>query len=700
MNPPPFQTPQDMFNPDDAMEDQTQQATQSTQHSSQANGDENSHLWGFLQPCGSQLKRIDFFKIQPTVSIGRHPEQNEIILPGAKVSEYLFLTRHFRTFGTRSPRMIDASCLFLVGNRHCRIVWDGKEDDKSAVIVADYSSNGTWINGVRIGKDKTAIVKDGNEIAFGSPLPQPGSLEDYRFIYRHRAGGPPKKGVHAFYDISHELGKGSFATVMKAISRATGQWFAIKMIQESKIRRQPDNKTKDGEKDEKEKETSLVREISILEGLDHPNICKLKEVFRDGDNIDLVLEFVDGGDLLDFILQQNGLHEGMAVHITRQICDALSYIHAKGIAHRDLKPENVLLTSDFPPVVKVADFGLAKVVDSLTFLKTMCGTPSYLAPEVVLQTDQGYSHLVDSWSVGVIVFSMLTSSSPFVEDDTQRDIKVRIAERTIEWDTLDQANVSDLAKDFIRQLLEYDPGRRMSLTAARRHPWLNQGLPKAGNPREVRAADSIASLGPDDSSLTSLPDDNDDAMLADSEPNSDPAMNAGLENLDLNQQSRRVMNGRAPLQRRSLVLAAAAHSNTELPEPSWQMLNAASAIPARAGKRKLPENEGLSAVIEDDAENAPVADGGNAANGPRKKGKAASDVESSPGQGGPPAAPARRGGRVGRVRGRAGAQAKGRLHEAAAGMAVEEEHMSEDEAPRPGPRRSARHSPSKAGRRG
>lgn len=120
-----------------------------------------------------------------------------------------------------------------------------------------------------------------------------------------------------------------------------------------------------------------------------------------------------GGEIAAYLLWRHGL-------IKRY-----QYIHNKGIAHRDLKPENVLLTRDDPPIVKVADFGLAKVVDSLTalrvcqtisplssvyssiFLQTMCGTPSYLAPEVVNQVqNEGYSHLVDSWSVGVIVFSM------------------------------------------------------------------------------------------------------------------------------------------------------------------------------------------------------------------------------------------------------------------------------------------------------
>ncbi|KIJ68026.1 hypothetical protein HYDPIDRAFT_165764 [Hydnomerulius pinastri MD-312] len=656
-----MQDAHEINNPDDMMDDQTQQATQSTQHSSQANGDVNAHLWGFLQPCGPQLKRIDFFRCSPVVNIGRHATENDIVLPGGKVS-----------------------------NRHCSIKWDGKESDKSAVTVSDLSSNGTWINGVRIGKGSSAILKEGNEIAFGTPQPQPGSLEDYRFIYRHTAGGPPQGGVHAFYDISHELGKGSFATVMKAISRATGQWFAIKMIQENKVRRAGATENKsNGEGAEKEKDGAFMREIAILETLDHPNICKLKEVFREGPSIDLVLEFVDGGDLLDFILKHNGLQEGMAIHITKQLCEALAYIHGKGIAHRDLKPENVLLTSDYPPVVKVADFGLAKVVDSATFLKTMCGTPSYLAPEVVMQANEsGYSHLVDSWSVGVIVFSMLTISSPFVEDENQRDIKVRIANRTIDWSTLDQAGVSELAKDFIRQLLEFDPRRRLSLSAARHHPWLTQLVPGINNPRGLSADASLVSLGPAGSSLTSLPDDDDHSMIDDT--NSDPVMNSGLQQLQLNQspQEKSKVNANGlPLKRRSLVIIEADEHGIELPEPSWQMLNAAGALPGqRNGKRKLNEHEQqLSALIEDEENGVSATPGGA-----RKRGKQAmSDVESSPERGAPtaPRGPPPQRGRGGRGRGK--------------GRASAQSHIEDEVEPLKQPRRSSRQSsPTKAGRRG
>ncbi|KAG9316853.1 kinase-like domain-containing protein [Chiua virens] len=690
--------PQEQMNTDE-LEEQTQQATQSTQQESSLKEFER-HIWGYLHPCNSLLRRADFYKVQPVVYVGRG-EFNDLILPGAKVS-----------------------------TRHCRLVWDGVEHEKSAVVVADTSSNGTFINGNKIGKDKTAVLRDGNEIAFGTPVPQPASVEDYRFIFKLTAAIPTPpadaEGVHAMYDITHELGKGSFATVVKAISRKTGQWFAIKMIQESKVRRANANGKSDADK-----ENAFMREIAILEELDHPYICKLKEVFRDRGKIGkcffAIVVYVDGGDLLDYIVKKHRVDEGTAIHITRQLCDALAYIHAKGIAHRDLKPENVLLTAEDPPTVKVADFGLAKVVDSLTFLKvccvvyfasnlpdrvrkTMCGTPNYLAPEVVTQTDQqpGYSHLVDSWSVGVIVFCMLTGTNPFIEDESQHDIKVRVATRTIDWDSLHCLPVSEygeykyvstaaykallsvnIAKDFIRRLLEPDPRKRLSLSAACSHPWIKvppSDAAGANNSREAQGTVS-ASASLACSSLTSLPDDEDEVMA---DLISHPSMSADMEMLHIDQHNQSPRS-RARLQRRSQVLAHAAENNIDLLEPSQQMLDAAGAGPARAGKRKLNEHDSqpLSAVMEDGETMAPRRKGRA-----RKKGKqtASSDAEDST-IGGEPSAPtpSRRGGR-GRGRGRnnLSPEMKARLYEVATtNMIIEEDHL-DDGTPLPKPRRTRR----------
>ncbi len=216
----------------------------------------------------------------------------------------------------------------------------------------------TQINGARILKGQSRILRDGNEIAFGSPMQQQNSLEDYRYIYRHLA---PYEltGIHAYYDMAHELGRGTFATVMKAISRTTGTWWAVKIIHSQKLRGTNNaaaaNNNNNDDNNAAARQNSghmqnLGREISILEKLNHPNICRLRETFvpEDGGHdfcgsilyfafiffslpflnwvlfVDLVLELVEGGDLLDFILSHNGLSEPMAQHITSQMCSALS----------------------------------------------------------------------------------------------------------------------------------------------------------------------------------------------------------------------------------------------------------------------------------------------------------------------------------------------------------------------------------------
>lgn len=256
----------------------------------------------------------------------------------------------------------------------------------------------------------------------------------------------------------------------------------------------------------------------------------------------------------------------------------------------------------------------------------------------------------------------------------------------------------DVANDFIRRLLEFDPRGRLSLTAARQHPWLNQPNPAAAGANNHETFSSLASFP--DSSLTSLPDDDDKAM-ADTSMR-EPSMSTGFEQLQLEprNQSPPRNGGRVPLQRRSQVLANAAENDVDLPEPSWQMLDAAGAGPARAGKRKLNEHDlqALSVAMED-GENVTPHNGGA-----RKKGKQtpSSDAEDSATSGDAPApAPPKRGGGAGRGRGRGrgrgGAQVKARLQEAAVGMVVEEDHMDDETEP-PRPRRSSRPSPNK-GRR-
>lgn len=561
-----------------------------TQQASQAFYPNDMHAmerpyFGCLQPCNTALRRIDFVKTQPLIAIGRGAN-NDFILPGMRISY-----------------------------NHCRIMWDGSEDAQSQVVVHDNSTNGTWVNGARILKGQSRILRDGNEIAFGSPAQQPDSIEDYRYIYRHLA---PYEltGIHAHYDMAHELGRGTFATVMKAMSRTSAEWWAVKIIHSQKLRG-TNNAAANNNNNENNNNNnaaahnsghlqSLGREISILEKLNHPNICRLRETFvpEDGGNdFYLVLELVEGGDLLDFILSHNGLTEPMSQHITTQICSALSYIHEKGIAHRDLKPENVLLTKDDPPTVKVADFGLAKVVDSLTMLRTMCGTPNYLAPEVVMEgvRIKGYDHLVDSWSVGVIVFSMLTNTGPFIEDDDEPDIQRRIAGRQISWRILQELGISTTAQEFIRRLLDVNPTTRMSLTDALHHPWLSPSAPSgsgSGGAGQESAATQhgLGRTLSDVSELSELSEDsghagvNGDASMVSAAPSTDDMF--GVHSLHINS-SQRV---RPPLERRSNVLARELEAEAKAQAVTS---GAASSSPTGGAKRQRSETDNTGSPVVD-----------------------------------------------------------------------------------------------------
>lgn len=556
----------------------SQQATQLSEPASQRPTE--THLWGYLVPCSPQQRRIDFSREKHTYKIGRNRDQfigNDHLLSGMKIS-----------------------------NQHCEIRWDGRDDKNSTITVYDNSSNGTFINGEKIGKGRYAVLKEGNEIAFGTPQPNPGAADDYRFIYRHLAAGPPIEGLYAHYDITEELGKGSFATVMKAMCKENGHWYAVKMIQTKNLKRSMTKQQPNGDRVSVDASIALHKEVQILQKLQHPNICQLKEVFYEPDYVHIVLEWIAGGDLLEYIIKRGGLSEDETRHITYQLCEALAYIHSQGIAHRDLKPENVLLTTDNPPIVKVADFGLAKAIDSLTMLRTMCGTPSYLAPEVVQQNgNEGYQQVVDSWSVGVIVFSMLTNASPFIEPSYTSDVKTKILERTVDWSLLNTFQVSPLARDFIRRLLEPDPEMRLTLTDALSHDWL---APYAAEMRTKREQTATPPLSP----VAQLPRD---ISMADAEQEDEPPSSQTS--------SHYAVPGAFPsgsqdptraLQRRRKVLAEARERGNEPPVPEEMLAHVADedssegdtptpvGAPRRALKRKAGDefDSSLSPMPEDD----------------------------------------------------------------------------------------------------
>jgi len=210
-----------------------------------------------------------------------------------------------------------------------------------------------------------------------------------------------------------------------------------------------------------------------MKRLNHKNIVCLKDVFEDEPEegkIYMVLEYVSGGELFDEIVTRGNYSESDAALVVRQIIEAVAYLHANNIAHRDLKPENLLCSGSNNEIIKVADFGLSKEFDlGLAALETMCGTPDYVAPEVLRGT--GYTNAVDIWSIGVVTYVMLCGSPPFYgADDKEVFIKILQADYKFfspEWDYISQD-----AKEFIRVLLVLDPNCRPTAQQCLQAPWI------------------------------------------------------------------------------------------------------------------------------------------------------------------------------------------------------------------------------------
>jgi len=200
------------------------------------------------------------------------------------------------------------------------------------------------------------------------------------------------------YDMKDELGKGAFSVVKLAINKKTGEKVAVKVIDKTQASAESDEKR-------------LKTEVAILKQVKHPNIVCLKDLYETPQNLYLVMELVTGGELFDKIVEKGQYTEKEAAATVKKILNSVDYLHDVNIAHRDLKPENLLLRGDDETDVMLSDFGLSKIINQDTMMETACGTPYYVAPEVL--SAQGYDKEVDLWSVGVITYLLLCGFPPF-----------------------------------------------------------------------------------------------------------------------------------------------------------------------------------------------------------------------------------------------------------------------------------------------
>jgi len=268
------------------------------------------------------------------------------------------------------------------------------------------------------------------------------------------------------YHIKQIIGHGNFAVVRLCYRKETKKEYAAKVIDKARCQG---------------KEHMIESEIAILSSVEHPNIIKLKEVFDFTDEKYLIMEFVSGGDLFDAIAADIKYCEAVARDMVNDLADALQYLHDRMICHRDIKPENLLvIDKQFSKSLKLADFGLAVTVREPLF--TVCGTPTYVAPEILAET--GYGVKVDVWAIGVILYILLCGYPPFSSrSNNQEELFDQILSGLFEFNSPDWDNVSYPAKELISWSLVVDPLQRYSAKEILSHPWMMHS--KSSSPRPL-----------------------------------------------------------------------------------------------------------------------------------------------------------------------------------------------------------------------
>eukprot|EP00596_Hydrurales_sp_CCMP1899_P000699 CAMPEP_0119051102 /NCGR_PEP_ID=MMETSP1177-20130426/72828_1 /TAXON_ID=2985 /ORGANISM="Ochromonas sp, Strain CCMP1899" /LENGTH=519 /DNA_ID=CAMNT_0007030195 /DNA_START=251 /DNA_END=1810 /DNA_ORIENTATION=+ len=268
-----------------------------------------------------------------------------------------------------------------------------------------------------------------------------------------------KKTFKDSYTLTKDLGTGAFSVVKLAIHKSTGKSTAVKIISKKKL--------------SEEDLASLVTEISILCELNHPHIIKCYETFDEGAEFYIVTELVAGGELFDRIVAKTNYTEKEARDLIKMFLETMTYMHEEGVVHRDLKPENLLLCSESDDSdIKIADFGFAKRTVDLLANETACGTPGYVAPEI-LRGDK-YGTEVDIWSMGVICYVLLAGYPPFYDEDQKKLFK-KIKEGKYHFHQDYWSNTSPDAMDMIRKMLCVNQKDRWTARQLLSHAWITAG---------------------------------------------------------------------------------------------------------------------------------------------------------------------------------------------------------------------------------
>jgi serine/threonine protein kinase len=392
-----------------------------------------------------------------------------------------------------------------VSSTHCRIYCDYTQA-RLRVFLEDSSGNGTFVNDslTRLTRGERMELKSGDEIFLINPRilqsksssndahgdhPKKGAHNDvgstsFTFVNirervaatreksrapSHSQLAPCSRHVEDVYVIGDQIGSGMCGIVHLCIERATGLHCAVKIIDTKKFALSPGLTPAD-----------LREEAAMMMTLDHPNIIRIKDTFETDNIIFIVMELVRGGDLFDRIVEKGKYKEDEAREVMQKVLSAVKYLHSKDIIHRDLKPENILLMEpNNDTEVKITDFGLAKRTNQ-EGLKTFCGTPQYFAPEVLKRKNTvkglgSYGTAADMWSLGVVLFILLSGAFPFDDDNLLEQIQnAHYSLAGAEW-----SSISDTAKHFVRSMMTLRPDQRLTVEQALEHPWMkNEPFPE------------------------------------------------------------------------------------------------------------------------------------------------------------------------------------------------------------------------------
>ncbi|RAL13495.1 serine/threonine-protein kinase [Aspergillus homomorphus CBS 101889] len=314
--------------------------------------------------------------------------------------------------------------------------------------------------------------KTRNSRATPAPALQLSGLNTYGM---HWSGG-------STYNVTGQIGKGAFATVYKLATKQHGAVYAAKELDKRRF-------IKNGILDKK-----VDNEMQIMRDLKHPNIVQYIDHHEHDRWIYIIMEYVPCGELSTYLQSHGNISEDMVKPMARQILHALQYLHARKITHRDIKPDNILISSFDPLTVKLSDFGLSKVVQEETFLRTFCGTLLYCAPEVYPEYEtyrrgeikkrrrlgdpppktSPYGQSVDMWSLGAVLFHLLAGVPPFAPrgDDRGAQMLRIIMTEDADYSQLRNVGISEDGIDFVARLLNRDPHSRPNEKQCFRHPWI------------------------------------------------------------------------------------------------------------------------------------------------------------------------------------------------------------------------------------